>query len=69
MLHDSKPAAQPERLNPLTAVFAGLVIAGLAILVFQHWMHVWVWLPYVLILCCPLMMLWMMKGMNTPKSP
>jgi Protein of unknown function (DUF2933) len=63
----SKDVREPLRLHLLSAVLLGLAIAGLVIVVFQHWMHVWLWLPYVLVLACPLMMFFMMRGMHEPK--
>jgi hypothetical protein len=62
VLRDSKSPAPGFKAHPLTAIVSGLLIAGLLILIFQHWMHPWIWLPYALILGCPLMMLYMMRG-------
>ena len=61
---ESKPAPGRSRLSPVMAVLSGMLIGGLLILIFQHWMHVWVWLPYAIILACPLMMLFMMRNMH-----
>lgn len=67
MRQESKPQGRRSPLSPATAVLFGLLIAGLLVLAFQHWMHVWVWLPYALILVCPLMMLFMMRDMHGSK--
>ncbi len=64
MLHDFKSRSQWAGFNTLLAILAGFFFAGLLIFVFQHWMHVWFWLPYALVLVCPLMMLFMMRGMQ-----
>jgi hypothetical protein len=63
---DPKRRTAFYRYYPLVAVVAVLVFA--VVLVFQHWLHVWLWLPYALILLCPLMMFFMMRGMNEPKT-
>lgn len=64
----SKAAREPSRFHLLTALLLGLAIAGLVIVAFQHWMHAWLWLPYALVLACPLMMFFMMRGMHETKS-
>ena len=68
MRQESTPPPQSFTSNPIAAVVAGLLVAGLLTLIFQHWMHVWIWLPYALFLACPLMMFFMMRGMNGPKA-
>ena len=59
----------PVLYNALRAVLIGLLIAVLLILIFQHWMHVWIWLPYAIILACPIMMFFMMQSMQRPEPP
>lgn len=55
--------------SPGIPILLGVIVAGVIIVAVQHWMHFGFWLPYVLIfLACPVMMYFMMRGMNGPES-
>jgi hypothetical protein len=68
MVTDSSKHSPRARLAPVVAVWV-LGAAALAYLAVAHRPHLLGWLPYLIILACPLMHLFMHRGHHARHAP
>lgn len=62
MSRDERSTSRPWYLDPAKLAFLGFLGIAAYFLITEHWAHVVPWLPYLFLLACPLLHIFMHRG-------